>query len=134
MAVRLTLTRSALQLATASLSILLLFACRTTTRFADQHTFGPMLGPCAGRMDSVQRVLGKPERKVVGDEEDVHSGHQLFEHEWGYPLDPHSQDSIDVVRFRWEEDAQGCRVDSRRARRLKGALLPPWEETTDDPR
>jgi hypothetical protein len=90
-----------------------------------------MLGPCAGTMDSVERVRGKPLRNVVGDEEDVQTGHQRFEHEWGYPLDPPSDDSVHVVRFRWEEDARGCRVDSRSARRLTGALRPPWEEAPD---
>lgn len=109
----------------------LLAGCQTAAKFADQHTFGPMLGPCASKMDSVERARGEPVRKVVGDEEDVNSGHQSFEHEWGYELDPPSRDAIHVVRFRWEKDTPGCRVDSRVAKRLHGALLPPWEEADD---
>lgn len=116
----------------ASSAILMVLGCRTAVKFADEHTFGPMLGPCRRAMDSVERTRGQPERKVVGDEEDVRTGHQLFEHEWGYLLDPGSRDSVEVVRFRWEEDTPGCRVDVRRARRLEGVLLPPWEEAPDE--
>jgi hypothetical protein len=118
----------------ACLGVALFSGCRTAARFADQHTFGPMLGPCAGAMDSVERARGKPLRKVFGDEEDVQTGHQLFEHEWGYSLDPRAEDSVHVVRFRWQKEARGCRVDNRKARRLTGSLLPPWEEAPDESR
>jgi len=90
-----------------------------------------MLGPCAGAMDSVQLARGAPFDKVVGDEEDVQTGHQRFEHEWGYHLDPPSADSVEVVRYRWESDTRGCLVDTRRAKRTKGGLLLPWEEAPE---
>ena len=122
----------ALQRAGAGITLMVLGACHTTAKFADQHTFGPMLGPCAGAMDSVEQVRGAPFDKVVGDEEDLDTGHQLFEHEWGYPLDPPSADSVQVVRFRWETDKKGCRVDTRHARRTSGGLLLPWEEAPAD--
>ncbi len=114
--------------ARAGLALLLASACHPAAKYADQHTFGPMLGPCAKSMDSVETARGAPWKKVVGDEEDVQTGQQLFEHEWGYPLEPPSADSVQVVRFRWESDRQGCRVDERRAGRTKGGLLLPWTE------
>jgi threonine synthase len=109
----------------------LMAACQSAAKYADQHTFGPMLGPCAESMDSVEKARGEPWKKVVGDEEDVQTGRQLFEHEWGYRLEPPSADSVQVVRFRWESDKPGCLVDTRRARLTKGGLLLPWEEAPE---
>jgi hypothetical protein len=108
--------------------VLASLGCHTATQFAVQHTSGPILGPCAAAMDSVTEDRGKPLKKVVGDEEDISSGEQAFEHEWGYPLDPPVPDSLLVVRFRWTEHYKSCRVDERRAKQLRGALLPPWNE------
>ena len=70
-----------------------------------------MLGPCASAMDSVTTDRGKPFKKIVGDEENVSSGAQQFEHEWGYHLTPPVADSVHVVRFRWTEHYKSCRVD-----------------------
>lgn len=117
--------------ARASFVLLLAAGCQSAAKYADQHTFGPMLGPCAASMDSVEQARGAPWKKVVGDEEDVQTGQQLFEHEWGYHLDPPSADSVQVVRFRWESDKPGCLVDTRRARRTQGVLLLPWEEAPE---
>ena len=117
--------------ARAGLVLLLATGCQSAAKYADQHTFGPMLGPCANAMDSVEAARGAPWKKVVGDEEDVQTGQQLFEHEWGYQLDPPSPDSVQVVRFRWESDKPGCLVDTRRARRTQGVLVLPWEEAPE---
>jgi hypothetical protein len=124
-------TRPRLPALTALLAASLLPGCQAAAKFADQHSFGPMLGPCARAMDSVQAARGKPLRRVVGDEEDTSSGVQRFEHEWGYPLEPASSDSLHVVRFRWEEHYKSCRVDQRAARSIEGPLLPPWEEAEE---
>lgn len=108
----------------------LILGCQSAAKFADQHTFGPMVGPCASAMDSVTRDRGKPFKRIVGDEEDVSTGAQKFEHEWGYLRPAPVADSVHVVRFRWTEHYKSCRVDERQAKRQRGALLPPW---TEDP-
>lgn len=110
--------------------VLAALGCQSVSNSAAQHTIGPVLGPCAPAMDSVKADRGKPFKVVYGDEEDLSSGEQAFEHEWGYPLDPPVADSVLVVRFRWTEHYKSCRVDERQAKRLRGALLPPW---TEDP-
>jgi hypothetical protein len=82
-------------------------------------------------MDSVTKDRGKPFKRIVGDEENVSSGEQRFEHEWGYRLNPPATDSVQVVRFRWTEHYKSCRVDERRAKRVRSALLPPWAEDSE---
>ena len=90
-----------------------------------------MVGPCASAMDSVAKDRGKPFKQVRGDDEDLSTGKQHFEHEWGYiPISP-AGDSVHVVRFRWTEHYKSCRVDERRAKRLSGFLLPPWTQDPD---
>lgn len=113
----------------ASLALAAL-GCQAAAKSAAQHTIGPVVGPCASAMDSVKADRGGPFKVVYGDEEDLSSREQAFEQEWGYPLDPPVADSVLVVRFRWTEQHRSCRVDERHAKRLRGALLPPW---TEDP-
>lgn len=110
--------------------ILLLAACQTAGNYAIDHSVGYRLGACAGAMDSVRAVRGAPDQRIVGDEEDTDTKEFTFEHEWGYFLgapEAVRADSLDVVRFRWSNEARWCDVDERRARRLTSRLGPPWE-------
>lgn len=112
------------------LPILLLAACQTAGNYAIDHAVGYRLGACAGPMDSVRAVRGAPDQRVVGDEEDTDTREFTFDHEWGYFLGAPGAvraDSLDVVRFRWSNEARWCDVDERRARRLTSRLGPPWE-------
>ncbi len=112
------------------LPILLLAACQTAGNYAIDHAVGYRLGACAGPMDSVRAVRGAPDQRVVGDEEDTATREFTFDHEWGYFLGAPGAvraDSLDVVRFRWSNEARWCDVDERRARRLTSRLGPPFE-------
>lgn len=116
--------------ARCALPLLLLTACQTAGTYAIDHSVGYRLGACAGPMDSVRAVRGAPDQRIVGDEEDTATKELTFEHEWGYHLgapDAVRVDSLDVVRFRWSNEARWCDVDERRARRLTSRLGPPWE-------
>lgn len=109
---------------------LLLAACQTAGNYAIDHSVGYRLGACAGPMDSVRAARGEPDQRIVGDEEDTDTGELTFEHEWGYFLgapDAVRADSLDVVRFRWSNEARWCDVDEHRAPRLTSRLGPPWE-------
>jgi len=113
-----------------ALPLLLLGACQTAGNYAIDHSVGYRLGACAGPMDSVRAGRGDPDQRIVGDEEDTDTKEITFEHEWGYFLgapDAVRADSLDVVRFRWSNEARWCDVDERRARRLTSRLGPPWE-------
>jgi hypothetical protein len=112
----------------------LIFACQPATKFTVQHSLGAQLGPCADRKDSVRAARGAPYRAIVGDEEDVSDGTQLFEHEWGYRLRAAGadstavrDDSVEVVRFRWGHGVRGCEVTAYRAKRHTSRLGLPWE-------
>ena len=100
--------------------------------FGVQHSIGAKLGPCEARKDSVKRVRGPAFWSVIGDEEDVSTGEQLFQHEWGYTLplpsrpDSARADSLLVVRFRWGDGVSGCDVSERLVRRETGRRRPPW--------
>ena len=109
---------------------LLLLACQTAGNYAIDHSVGYRLGACARPMDSVRAERGEPDQRIVGDEEDTDTKEFTYEHEWGYHLgkpDAVRGDSLDVVRFRWSNEARWCEVDERRARRLTSRLGPPWE-------
>jgi hypothetical protein len=125
-----TITLARRGFARAGLPALLLFACQTAGNYAIDHSVGYRLGACARPMDSVRAERGEPGQKIVGDEEDTDTKELRSEHEWGYFLgqpDAVRTDSLEVVRFRWSNEARWCDVDERRARRLTGRLGPPWE-------
>lgn len=113
-----------------ALPLLLLAACQTAGNYAIDHSVGYRFGACAGPMDSVRAARGEPDQRIVGDEEDTDTREFTFEHEWGYFLGPAGAvraDSLDVVRFRWSNEARRCDLAERRARRLTSRLGPPWE-------
>jgi hypothetical protein len=113
-----------------AVAALLLLACQTAGNYAVDHSVGYRLGACARPMDSVRAERGEPDQRIVGDEEDTDTKEFTYEHEWGYHLgkpDAVRGDSLDVVRFRWSNEARWCDVNERRARRLTSRLGPPWE-------
>jgi hypothetical protein len=116
--------------ALAAVPALFLLACQTAGNYAIDHAVGYRLGACADPMDWVRAERGEPDQRIVGDEEDTDTKEFTYEHEWGFFLgEPGAvrADSLDVVRFRWSNEARWCDVDERRARRLTSRLGPPWE-------